>query len=343
MRRREFITLIAGASATSSMSACQVSLRFVVIAFLSLVVPCVRAEAQWLSGKTVRIIVPFAAGSVADVVTRLLAQEVGDETTQTIVVENRPGGGGVIGTEVVARSSPDGATLLFVSNSFLINASLRTDLPYDPLTSFSPICLLALSPMIFVVNSSSNYQSLSQLITAARDPQSTLTVGGTGPNTTQHVAVEALKRASDAHLQFVPFGGDPPVIGSLLGGHVAAALVNYGSVKLHLGAGLRALAVGSHDRLADLPDVPTFSEAGYDEINALPWLGLVLPEKVPSETITQIAAHFRYALNAPAIQTKLRALSLVPIGSCGEEFGVFLREQQDLTARSVKASNMKID
>jgi tripartite-type tricarboxylate transporter receptor subunit TctC len=112
-------------------------------------------------------------------------------------------------------------------------------------------------------------------------------------------------------------------------------------VKSHLGAGLRALAVGSRDRLVELPDVPTFVEAGYGEINAVPWMGLVLPAKTPSQTTEQIAAHFRSALDVPTIQSKLRALALVPVGSCGTDFGTFLREQHERTARAVKAANMK--
>jgi tripartite-type tricarboxylate transporter receptor subunit TctC len=312
------------------------------IALLSWVLSSAPVVAQWPADKTVRIIVPYSAGSVADVTTRLLAQEVSEKTRATVLVETRPGGGAVIGTEAVARSSPDGTTLLLVANSFLINASLRADLPYDPLTSFTPICLLALSPMVFVVNSRSIYHSLLQLVAEAREFQSPLSIGGAGPNTTQHVAVEALKHASHARLQFVPFGGDPPVINSLLGEHIAAALVNYGSVKSHLGTSLRALAVGSRDRLAELPDIPTISEAGYDEIDAVPWMGLVLPAKTPSQTTEQIAAHFLSALGATAVQSKLRALALVPVGSCGAAFGAFLREQRERTDRTVKAANMKI-
>ena len=313
------------------------------IAVLSLATSSVRADTQWPSEKTVRIVVPFPAGSTADVMMRLLAQEVSNRTSRTIIVEARPGGGAVIGTEAVARSSPDGTTLLFVANSFLINASVKVSLPYDPLTSFAPICLLARSPMVLVVNTNSRYPSLSQFIAAAREPQSLLSVGGAGPNTTQHVAIEALKHASNAHLQFVPFGGDPPVVNSLIGGHITAALVNYGFVKSHLGAALRPLAVGSRNRLAELPDVPTFSEAGFNEIDAVAWIGLVLPAKTPEQTTAQIAAHFRSALDAPEVKARFKALALIPVGLCGTDFGAFLREQQERTARIVKAANMKVD
>jgi tripartite-type tricarboxylate transporter receptor subunit TctC len=313
------------------------------IVLLGLVTSNVPADGQWPPQKTVRIVVPFAAGGIGDVFMRLLAQEVGDKTNRTIIVDTRPGGGGVIGTEAVARSSPDGETLLLVANSFLINANVKANLPYDPLTSFTPICLLAQSTLVLVVNTKSSYQSLSQFMAAAREPQSPLSVGGTGPNTTQHVAIEALKQASNAHLRFVPFGGDPPAVNNLLGGHITAALANYAGVKAHLGAALRPLAVGSRDRLAELSDVPNFSEAGFAEIDAVAWIGLVLPAKTPEQTTAQIAAHFRAALDAPGVKTKLEALALTPVGLCGIDFGAFLREQQERTARTVKAAKMKVD
>ena len=157
------------------------------------------------------------------------------------------------------------------------------------------------------------------------------------------MAIEALKQASNAHLRFVPYAGDPPAINNLLGGHITAVLANYAGVKAHLGVALRALAVGSPVRLAELPDVPTFSEAGFNEIDAVAWMGLVLPAKTPEQTTAQIAAHFRSALDAPPVKTQLEALALIPVGSCGENFGTFLREQQERIARIVKAANMKVN
>jgi len=270
-----------------------------------------------------------------------LAQEVSNKTNRTILVENRPGGGAVIGTAGVARSSADGTTLLLVATSFIINASLRKDLPYDPLTSFEPICLLARSPFVLVVNSKSEYRSLSQFIVAARDPQSQISVGGTGPNTAQHIAIEKLKQVSNVHLRFVPFSGDPPAVNNLLGGHITAVLANYAGVKEHLGGALRPLAFGSHLRLAEFPDVPTFSEAGLAEVDTSAWVGLVLPANPPEHMVAQIAAHFRSALEAPRVKAQFEALALTPVGLCGRDFGAFLLEQQARTARTVKATKMK--
>jgi tripartite-type tricarboxylate transporter receptor subunit TctC len=312
--------------------------RLVAIALLNLALSSVPVAAQWPPERTVRIIVPFAAGGIGDLFMRLLAQEVSEKSDRTIRVENRPGGGGIIGTEVVARAAPDGTTLLMVANSFLINASVKTDLPYDPLTSFAPICALAFSPLVFVVDRKSNYASLSQFIMAAREPLNSLSVGGTGPNTTQHFAVKALNQVSHANLQFVPFAGDPPAINNLLGGHITAVLGNYVGVKAHISSELRPLAVGSRDRLMQLPDVPTFSQAGFDGIDAVAWIGLVVPAKTPSQTAVQIADRFRSALDATAIKSKLEAFGLTPTPLCNAEFGSFMREQHEWVGRTVGPS-----
>jgi tripartite-type tricarboxylate transporter receptor subunit TctC len=318
-------------------------IRLSLIALSILMLSSVRNEAQWLPDTTVRIVVPFAAGGPGDIVMRLLAEQVMEKTKQKIVVEVRPGGGSIIGTEAVARSLPDGSTLLLVANSFLINASLRSGLAYDPLTSFTPVCLLAHSPMVFAVNASSNYQSLEQFMAAARDLQSALSVGATGPGTAQQIAIEALKQAGHARLIFVPFSGGPPAVSSLLGNHITAVLANYADVRAHLGTALRPLAVGSPNRLSDLPNVPTFSESGFDEIDGVAWMGLVLPARTPETVVSHVAANFRAALDVPAVAARLKTLEITPAGRCGADFAAFLRRQHDRTARTVKAANLKAE
>jgi tripartite-type tricarboxylate transporter receptor subunit TctC len=273
----------------------------------------------------------------------LLAEQIGDRTKQRIVVEQRPGGGSIIGTEAAARAAPDGTTLLLVANSFLINASLKSNLPYDPFASFIPVCLLAHTPFVLTVNAKSSHASLNQFMAAAREPQSQLSIGATGPNSTQHVAIEALRQATGANLTFVPYAGGPQVVSNLLGGHISAGLVNYSDVKNHLGTTLRALAVGSRQRLAELPEVPTLAEAGFADIDAVAWMGLMLPAKTPEPVSAQIAAQFQSALAASEIATKLKALEFTPAGQCGAEFGAHLRQQHERSARTIKAANMKME
>jgi len=310
---------------------------------LGLLLPDLGAEAQWAPGQLVRIVVPFPAGGPGDVLARLLADQISETTRQKLLVEPRPGGGSVIATEAVARAPPDGGTLLLVANSFLINASLKASLPYDPLSSFAPICLLAHTPLVLVVNSGSDYHSLDEFVVAGREAGGRISVGGTGPSTTQHVAIEALKLATGADMTFVPFSGDPAAINSLLGGHITAALANYTSVRGHLGGALRALAVGSQTRLAELPDVPTFVESGFKEIDAVAWMGMVLPAKTPDHQTAAIASHFRLALDSEQIKAKLKTIGLAPAGICGPEFGMYLREQYQRTIRIVRATKMNAE
>jgi len=301
------------------------------------------APAQWAPDATVRIVVPFAAGGPGDILMRLLAEHITSKTKQTIIIESRPGAGSIIGTEAVLRSPPDGTTLLLVANSFLINANLKSRLSYDPLTSFAPICLLAYSPLILAVNARSHYLSFDQLLSAARGSQNGISIGATGPNTTQHVAIEAIAQAAGAQITFVPFRGGPDATGSLRGDHITAVLANYADLKAHLGTELRALAVGSRDRLADLADVPTFSEVGFGEVDGVAWIGLVLPAATPEVLVTRIASHFRSALQAPEVGAKLTALEFKAAGQCGAEFGTYLRQENARIARVIKASNMKGD
>jgi tripartite-type tricarboxylate transporter receptor subunit TctC len=150
--------------------------------------------------------------------------------------------------------------------------------------------------------------------------------------------VKALNQASHAYLQFVPFGGDPPAINSLLGGHITAVLGNYAGVKAYLGSELRPLAVGSRERLAQLPDVPTFLQAGFDKIDAIAWIGLVAPANTPHLTAVQIASRFRSALDTSTIKSKFEDLGLTPITLCNAEFGSFMKEQQEWIARMVEPS-----
>ncbi len=301
------------------------------------------APAQWAPDATVRIVVPFAAGGPGDILMRILAEHITSKTAQKIIVESRPGAGSIIGTEAALTSPPDGTTLLLVANSFLINANLKSNLPYDPLTSFAPICLLAYSPLILAVNTRSHYRSLDQLLSAARDSQKNVSIGGTGPNSTQHVATEAIAQAGGAQITFVPFRGGPEATSSLLGEHITAALANYTDLKAHLGTELRALAVGSRDRLPDLAEVPTFSELGFGEVDGVAWIGLVLSAATSDVLVTRIANQFQSALQAPEVEAKLTALDFKVAGQCGAEFGTYLRRENAHIARVTKASKMKGD
>ena len=222
------------------------------------------AAAQTASGKTIRIVVPFPPGGTADILARLLGQQISETHGPTILVENRPGGGTVIATEQVARSAPDGNTVLLMANSFVINASVRDRLPYDPLTSFEPVCLMADSPQILVVNANAPFKTLADFVTAAKAKPGEMNYATVGPATTQHIAFEMLNRAAGIKLTYVPYGGGTPAITALIGGHVMAVLANPSEVMEQVNAGkLRAIGVASRERFPQIPNVPTIAESGF--------------------------------------------------------------------------------
>ncbi len=311
-------------------------------AMIAAVLPVLPAAAQ-SAPKTTRLIVPFPPGGTADLIARLIGQQAAQISGQPVLVENRPGAGTIIATEFVARSAPDGTTLLVMANSFIINPSVRASLPYDPF-SFVPICLLANSPQVFVVNADSPYKTLAAFVTAAKARPGELNYAAVGPATTQHIAGEMFKRAAQINLIYVPYAGGAPAVNAILGGHVTAVLANYSEVLPQLNAGkLRPLAVTSRARLAPLPDVPTMIESGYKDMEVAAWFGLMAPPKTPAETTGQLIALFKSALTAPEVSAKLSAQGLYPADACGAEFDAHVKRQHESYARAIKDANIKVE
>jgi tripartite-type tricarboxylate transporter receptor subunit TctC len=257
-----------------------------------------------------------------------------------VVVENRPGAGTVIATEAVARAAPDGNTVLIVGNSFVINPNMKK-LNYDPLSSFEPICHLTRSPNIVAVHSASPHRILAHLIEAARAKPGGLTMAVNGPATSQHIGFEMLKRAAKIDLAFVPFQGGAPAVNALAGQHVDSLYSNYPTAAgLITGGKLRALAVGSRTRIAPLPDVPTVAESGYKDYEEDVWFGVVAPAKTPKAAVSQLAAWFAEAVQAPDVAAKLIAQELYPVGLCGPAFAAHLRRQHASYGRIIREAGI---
>jgi tripartite-type tricarboxylate transporter receptor subunit TctC len=258
-------------------------MRIIKLLLVAAVLAALPGVAQAQSGRTIRLVVPFAPGGSADILGRLLAQQVSQAHGVNVVVENRPGAGTVIATDYVSRAAPDGNTVLMVSNSFVINPNMRK-LSYDVLTSFVPVALLVTSPQVIVVNVSSPYRTLPDLLDAARAKPGELTMASVGPATTQHIGFEQLKLVTKANMTFVPFPGNAPAVNALLGDHVTAVFANYSEAFEQLNAGkLRALATTARARIAPLPDLPTVAELGYKDYEVEVWFGLVAPAGTPKD------------------------------------------------------------
>ena len=295
----------------------------------------------WSQTRTVKIIVPSTPGGGADVLARLLADQMSKTQGHTFVVENRPGASNTIGTEAVSRAAPDGNTLLMTTPEFVINAHLRK-LNYDPLTSFEPICYLVRSPQLIVVNGASPFRTLTDLLSAARAKPGELTLASAGPASSPHIAIETLKRAANVNINYIPYQGSTPAVNALLGDHLTAVMASYPNVaELTRTGKLRALASGSAARIEPMPDLPTVAESGFKDFEADIWFGVVAPAGTPKETLAQFVSWFTAAIQAPEIKSKLAVQGMFPAGICGAEYGAFTRKQHADYGRAIREANIK--
>ena len=293
--------------------------------------------------RTIKLVVPYSSGGSVDFLARLLAEHIGRTRGQTLVVENRAGASSVIGAEAVARAVPDGNTLLINSQDLVIAPHMRR-LTYDPLTSFEPICHLVSSQTVIAVNSASPYRTLADLVRIANDKPGELTIAGTGPGGVMHIAVEMFKRTAKVDMTFLPYPGAAPEINALLGQHVTAGIVSFPNVSEQLAAGtVRALTVVSSTRIGQLPEVPTLAQSGYDDYDADTWFGVVAPAKTPKEILSQLANWFSAALETSEVRAKLLALGLDPVGVCGRDYALRLRNYYDVYGRAIREANIKAE
>lgn len=260
-----------------------------------------------------------------------------------MLIENRPGAGGVIGYEAVSRAAPDGNTLMIMGTDTLIPFHLRK-LNFDLLTGFEPICYIVSAPTVIVVNSASPYRTLGDLLNAARARPGELTAASVGPASALQIAFETLKRAAKVDMTFVPYPGVAPAINALLGEHVTSAFASYSTASEQLKAGkLRALATLARTRIELLPEVPTVAESGYRDYELDYWFGAVAPAKTPKEKISQFANWFTAALKASEFRAKLAPLGLLPVGMCGADFAALLRKQYDEFGLVIRETNIKAE
>jgi tripartite-type tricarboxylate transporter receptor subunit TctC len=293
--------------------------------------------------RTIKIVNPYPPGGTADIVARVLSEHIGRTQGVTMLIENRPGGGTVIGTEAASRAAPDGNTLLITSVVFVINPHLRK-LNYDPLTSFEPICNLTQSPQVIFVNSGSPYRTMADLTSAARAKPGELTLASTGPASPSHIAFEILKRVANVQMTYVPFPGNAPTVNAVLGAHVTAGVANYADVVGHLKAGtLRALATPSPTRIDTLSEVPTVAESGHKEFEYEIWFGMLAPMKTSKETVSQLSGWFVAAMQVPEVKAKLVIQGLYPVGKCGADFAADLRRQYGDYGRVIREANIKAE
>lgn len=290
--------------------------------------------------RTIRVIVPSAVGGGADILARLLADHIGRAQNIKVVVENRPGASNTIGTEVASRAEPDGNTLLISTPEFVINAHLRK-LNYNPLTSFRPVCYLARSPQVFVVNTRSPYRTLKDLLDAARAKPGEVTFASAGPASSTRFAIETLKRLANVKINYIPYQGSQHAVNAVLTDQVTSALASYPNVVgLVKDNQLHALAVTSPVRVSEISDVPTVAEFGFDGYESDIWFGVVAPAGTPEQVVAELAGWFTDAVSAPELKPKFAALGLFATGICGTAFGAFISKEYEKYGRAILQTDL---
>ncbi|HYS84974.1 MAG TPA: tripartite tricarboxylate transporter substrate binding protein [Bradyrhizobium sp.] len=301
-------------------------------------------HAQTFPSKSLHIIVPFPPGGAADITSRLLGEHMGKGLGQSVIVENRPGGGAVIGYELGARAPGDGHTLLVVFPSFVINPTVKQGLKYDPLKDFKAVGQTISLSMAFAVNPSVPAKSIQELVAFARAKPGEIAYGTPGAGTTHHVIGEMFRLAANINIVHAPFQGEISALTAAAGGHLPMVFVNASAIAPFAKSGkIRPLAVTTPERAEVLPDVPTMREAGYPEIESTNWSGLVVPAATPPSAISRLNAELVRALRNAEIQEKLKTYGMSPAPGTPEQFGAFLQSEAARYAKVVREAGIKAD
>jgi tripartite-type tricarboxylate transporter receptor subunit TctC len=311
-------------------------------AFVSLFLCIQTATAQGYPSKPVRLIISFTAGSSTDIVARIVMQKVSEYWGQPAVIENRAGAGGSIGSNVVATAAPDGYTLLVNSSAHAVNPAIYASLPYDTLKSFVDVVPLTVQPNVLVVNSTSPFKTMMDLVNSARAYPDKLNFGHAGVGSGTHLNTERFIAAAGMKVTQVPFKGTPEVIAALLSDavHCYWSPISAGMSAIK-GGKLRALAVSSAKRNPTLPDIPTTGEAGVKGADSPLWFGLWAPAGTPGPIVQKISADVRKALADPGVKEKLIALGNDGMDMSPAEFAKFVREEINTYAAVIKAAGIK--
>jgi tripartite-type tricarboxylate transporter receptor subunit TctC len=320
--------------------------KYVLFALAALLLPAFSAGDAWAlyPDRIVRIVVPFAPGGGTDVIARTLAQEMAKDLGATVIVENKPGAGTIIGTQAVATSEPDGYTLLMGTFANAVNPTLNAKLPYDPHKDFAPVALIARSFNIVVVNPKSPIKSIADLIVAAKADPDKLSYGTFGTGTSAHLAGELFKNMAKVNLTTVPYKGAAPGITDLVGGQIQVMFTTVASAaSLIAGGQLRALAVTSAERSPAFPQLPTVAEAGVPGYSAESWYGLFAPARTPADVIDRLNKSAALAVQSEAFKRLAVNEGLVMIAGPPQELDRYFRGEEERWRKVIEEAGIKIE
>lgn len=300
------------------------AIRSLLVALLAL---AGSAFAQTYPARPVKIIVPFTAGSATDILARVVGEELGRSLGQPFVIENKPGAGGILGTQAAKEAAPDGYTLIAAgSGPFGINPGVYKSLPYDPVRDFEPIGNIVLTPQVIVVGAQTPYRTIKDLVAAAKAKPGELSFASLGNGSTSHLTMEAFQSAAGIKLNHIPFKGSSDAQTQVIGGNVHLMSDTVTGVLAQVKAGkLRALGVAIPQRSPFLPDVPTLDEQGYPRFESVGWIGLAAPAKTPAPILDKLNGEVRKMLQDPAVKEKFAKLGFTTVGDSRQEFAAFMK------------------
>jgi tripartite-type tricarboxylate transporter receptor subunit TctC len=302
------------------------------------------AVAQDYPSKPIKFVIPYAAGGPTDILGRVVGTRLAEKLGQPVVIENRPGASGMIGQAQVAKSDPDGYTILVNASIHVINPSLFATMTSDPIKDFVPVTQLAAVPLVLVVNPQTRANSVSELIALAKKEPGKLSFASSGIGAAPHLAGELLKSRTGTNIQHVPYKGSGPAINDLVGGHVTMMIDSMPSSMAQVqGGALKALAVSTAKRVAAMPNVPTMMEQGVADFDVATWYGVWAPAGTPKPIVDKLQREIAAILKEPGIKERYAGLGADPIGSTPEEFDAYCRSELARWAEVVKISGAKLE
>jgi tripartite-type tricarboxylate transporter receptor subunit TctC len=303
------------------------------------------AAASEYPAKPIRIIAQFTAGSSTDILARIVAQKMGEHWNQQVVVDNRPGAGGIVGTEMGAKANPDGYTLtMAVSATFGINPTLYPNTNYDVIRDFAPISALGLTPQTLVTNPAGAFKSVKDFVTAAKDKPGQINFASLGNGSTSHLTMEMFRFAADIKINHVPFKGSAEAHTQIIGGQIPVMFDAIPATLPHIKSGrLRGLGIATLKRSPFLPDLPTIAESGYAGFEAVGWIGIAAPAKTPTAILDKLNAEMVKIINEPDVKERLATLAFTPVGDSRAQFAAFIKSEIAKWGKAVKDSGAKAD
>lgn len=290
--------------------------------------------------KPVRIVVPYAPGGGTDIISRQIAQKLGEAWGQNVFVENRPGANGITGTDLVLKSAPDGHSLVVVVAAHVINSSLQTKMPYDPVADVAPVTLIARSPWVIVSIPTLPAKTLGEFVAYAKANPGKLRFGSSEPSS--RLAGEQFKQLAGINLEHIPYKGGSQIMTDMLGGQIETGFTSTLTVLQHYKSGkLKVLAVAGKARHASMPDVPTAIEAGYPEYETYAWYGMYAPKGTPKEIVARIQQEIARVVKRPDTEERLGQFGAEPIASTPEDFAAFTKAESEKFAKLIKAAGIQ--